>query len=212
MISIKQFTFNYFGVNTYIIFDDTREAALIDCGCINRNEEKILNAFIDDNKLTVKRLLCTHYHFDHVVGNRFISDTYGVVPEIHQGELSARFPNLATQAAAFGITEDFQDVDYKHFIEDEEEIHFGNITLKALLVPGHSPASLAFYCAIENIVFTGDTLFYGSIGRTDLWGGNYNTLIESIRQKLLTLPHPTVIYPGHGQSSTIAVEKLIFNS
>jgi len=207
MIHIKQFTFNYFSVNTYLIYDETSEAALIDCGCMNKTEEAALSSFIKDNSLVIKRLLSTHYHFDHVIGNSFVSNTYHVKPEMHRGERAVNIPTLSMQAMAFGINKSFEDIEPERFIEDGDGIKFGNTILTALLVPGHSPASLAFYCAAEGVVFTGDALFYGSIGRTDLWGGDYHTLISAIRAKLLTLPDITQIYPGHGPASSIFFEK-----
>ncbi|MDR1722902.1 MAG: MBL fold metallo-hydrolase [Tannerella sp.] len=207
MITVKRFTFNYFGENTYLIFDETREAVIIDCGCINRQEETALSGAISDNKLIIKRLLSTHYHFDHVVGNGFIFMEYGISPEMHRNERNDNTPSLDMQARAFRIPGTFKDVETKHFIEENEEVRFGNVRLTALLVPGHSPASLAFYSEADKVVFTGDALFYGSIGRTDLWGGNYNTLITSIKEKLLTLPGNTVVYPGHGESTSVGFEK-----
>ncbi|MDR3250962.1 MAG: MBL fold metallo-hydrolase [Tannerella sp.] len=207
MITVKQFVFNYFGENTYLLYDETREAALIDCGCMTRGEENTLSAFIDEERLTLKRLLCTHYHLDHAIGNAFIFRKYGVKPELHQVERLPDIPTLAMQAASFGISTKFDDIEPERFIEDNDKIYFGASALKALLVPGHSPASLAFYSEADNIAFTGDALFNGSIGRTDLWGGNYEVLISSIKSKLLTLPDRTVIYPGHGLSSSISFEK-----
>jgi glyoxylase-like metal-dependent hydrolase (beta-lactamase superfamily II) len=206
MMTVKTFISNPISVNTYLLYDETREAALIDCGCYNRHEEEALKSFIADNNLILKRLLCTHYHFDHVIGNRFIFDTYGITPEIHRQELGESVPNLTMQARNFGLLKYFEDVDFGHFIEDDEEIRFGTSSLRSLLVPGHSPASLAFYSAADGVVFTGDTLFSDSIGRTDLWGGDYNTLITSIKTRLLTLPRSTVVYPGHEETTTIGSE------
>ncbi|MDR3251976.1 MAG: MBL fold metallo-hydrolase [Tannerella sp.] len=207
MIQVKQFTFNVFSENTYLLYDETREAAVIDCGCMRQHEEKEFSAFIADNHLTLKRLLCTHYHFDHVVGNSFIFGKYGLKPEIHRNERGDTVPTLAMQAEAFGFAATVEDVDTEHYIEDNEELLFGASALQALLVPGHSPASLAFYCKASKTVFSGDTLFQSSIGRTDLWGGNYARLITSIRDRLLTLPDAVKVYPGHGPATSISFEK-----
>ena len=207
MINIKQFTFNFFGENTYLLYDETKEAVIIDCGCINQQEEDTISGFIEENGLTIKRLLSTHYHFDHVVGNTFICNKYDIKPEMHRGEKNGNTPSLNMQASTFGIPTTFEETEPELFIEENDEINFGNSTLKAILVPGHSPASLAFYSKADGIIFTGDTLFAGSIGRTDLWGGDYDKLISGIRGKLITLPDSTVIYPGHGPASTVASEK-----
>jgi glyoxylase-like metal-dependent hydrolase (beta-lactamase superfamily II) len=189
------------------MYDETREAVLIDCGCMNGKEEAILSDFITTHQLDLKRLLCTHYHVDHVIGNAFIYHTYGVKPEIHAGERAVGMPSLKRQIAGFGIASDFEEVATEHFIEDGEEIRFGHSKLKALLVPGHSPASLAYYSEEGKFVITGDSLFQGTIGRTDLWGGDFEILISSIQNKLFTLPDETIVYPGHESSSTIDIEK-----
>ena len=208
MIIVKQFTFNFFGENTYLLYDETKEAVLIDCGCITPYEGEALSGFLNENNLTLKRLLSTHYHFDHVIGNAYIFHRYGIRPEMHRDEKSPTTPTLNMQASKFGIPMNFEDIEPLRNIEDNEEIHFGNSRLKAILVPGHSPASLAFYSEVDNIVFSGDALFKESIGRTDLWGGNYGALISSIRNKLITLPGNTIVYPGHGPSTTIDYEKV----
>ena len=207
MITIKQFTFNFFGENTYLLYDETKEAILIDCGCITPDEGETLSGFLENNGLTLKRLLSTHYHFDHVIGNSYIFHKYGIRTEIHRDEKTATTPTLNMQASKFGVPMSFEDIDPLRNIEDNEEIHFGNSTLKAILVPGHSPASLAFYSEVDHFLISGDALFLGSIGRTDLWGGDYGTLISNIENRLLTLPDNTTVYPGHGPSTTIGNEK-----
>jgi glyoxylase-like metal-dependent hydrolase (beta-lactamase superfamily II) len=207
MIKIQQFTFNFIAVNTYLVYDETKEALLIDCGCMNAGEEAVLSDFISNNRLELKRLLCTHYHIDHIIGNAFIYHTCHLKPEMHAGERMPGMPSLKQQLSGTGITKNFEDIEPERFIEDNEEIHFGNSVLKALLVPGHSPASLAYYSEEDKIVFTGDTLFQGTIGRTDLWGGDHETLVSSIKNRLFTLPDETVIYPGHEFSSIIGIEK-----
>jgi glyoxylase-like metal-dependent hydrolase (beta-lactamase superfamily II) len=207
MTTVKQFTFNFFGENTYLLYDETKEAVLIDCGCFTPDEENTLSGFIDKNNLTLKRLLSTHYHFDHVIGNAYIFHQYGIRPEIHRDEKNANVPTLNMQASEFGIPMNFEEIEPSRNIEDNEEIYFGHSVLKAILVPGHSPAGLAFYSETDKFAIVGDALFYGSIGRTDLWGGDYNILISSIKNRLLTLPDETIVYPGHGLSTTIGAEK-----
>ncbi|MDR0743508.1 MAG: MBL fold metallo-hydrolase [Tannerella sp.] len=207
MITVKQFTFNFFGENTYLLYDETKETVLIDCGCITPDEKNTLSGFIDKNNLILKRLLSTHYHFDHVIGNAYIFHQYGIRPEIHRDEKNANTPTLNMQASKFGISMHFEEIEPLRNIEDNEELHFGHSTLKAILVPGHSPAGLVFYSEADKFIIAGDVLFLGSIGRTDLWGGDYDTLISSIKNRLLTLPDDTTVYPGHGPSTTIGAEK-----
>lgn len=207
MITVKKFIFNLFGENAYLLYDETKEAVLIDCGCATPDEEKTLSDYISDNQLTLKRLLSTHYHFDHVIGNSYIFRAYGIRPEMHRDEKNKNAPTLAMQASLFGVPAHFEEIEPSRNIEDNEEIHFGHSALKALLTPGHSPASLAFYSVADRFIMAGDTIFRCSIGRTDLWGGHYDTLISSIRNRIFTLPDDTVIYPGHGPSTTVAYEK-----
>ena len=206
MITIKPFIFNFFRENTYLLYDQTKEAVLIDCGCMTSHEESVLSEFIDKHQLVLKRLFCTHYHFDHVIGNAYIFHKYGIRPEIHRGEKAAA-PTLRKQALRYGRIVNLEEIEPAVYIEDNEELYFGNSVLKAILVPGHSPASLAYYSEDGQFVISGDTLFPGSIGRTDLFGGDYQTLISNIKNKLLTLPDNTLVYSGHGPATTIGTEK-----
>jgi len=205
MLKIKTFVFNPVMENTYLLYDETQEAAIIDCGASNEKEQKQLADFIKENKLTVKRLLNTHLHFDHLLGNGFIYDTYGLTPEYHKEEES--IAELKKLNIAFSPIK-YKQIDAGRFIEHEEEIAFGNTRLKALFTPGHSAGGLSFYCEKDRCVFTGDTLFHHDIGRTDLPGGNHKILIQSINNHLFTLPDSTVVYPGHEQPTTIEEEKL----
>lgn len=207
MITVKQFQFNFVGENTYLLFDETKEAVLIDCGCMTPEEENTLKSFISLNNLSLKKYLCTHLHFDHIIGNSFVLNTYGLNPEANYLDVE-HLPKVSTQMASMGIQlPEIADIPIKHYIKDGDIIQFGNSELKALLVPGHSPGSLAFYCEADGFVIVGDALFKGSIGRTDLWMGNYETLIHSINKQLLTLPDSTTVYSGHGESTTIKQEK-----
>ena len=208
MINVKSFVFNFFRENTYLLYDQTNEAILIDCGCITQYEENVLSGFIEAHNLKLKRLLCTHYHFDHVIGNTFIFHKYGIQPELHSDELSANSPTLQMQALRYGRNMQFEEIEPVRFINDNEELNFGASVLKAILVPGHSLGSLAFYSEADHFLISGDVLFAGSIGRTDLFGGNYNQLITGIKNSILPLPDNTVVYPGHGPATTIGVEKI----
>ncbi len=203
---IKRFEFNPVEENTYILYDETGEAAIIDCGAFFKEEKDELKAFIEDNNLTIKHLLCTHLHLDHVFGNRFIFDTYHIKPEYNLEE-ERQSPALAEQGRRFGMKIQDEFIIAEHYLKEADTISFGNITLKTLSVPGHSPASLCFYSEANACIFTGDAIFRGSIGRTDLWGGNTQLLLQGIREKILSLPEDTAIYPGHGPVTTVQYEK-----
>jgi glyoxylase-like metal-dependent hydrolase (beta-lactamase superfamily II) len=205
-MQIRKYEFNRVAVNTYLLYDETREAALIDCGVSTGEERTKLKEYLTHQGLQLKVLLNTHLHFDHVLGNRFIYETYGLKPQYHEAE--EQMPDLKIQAAAFGLPVDYEPVKAGNFISDGDLIQFGTTSLKALLTPGHSPGSLSYYCEKDRCVFTGDALFRHDIGRTDLWGGDEDTLIHAIRNSLLTLPDDTEIYPGHGPASNIKEEKL----
>ena len=207
MITIKTFEVNYFSENTYLLYDDTREAVLIDCGCSRREEELMLSNFITENNLTLKHYLCTHLHLDHIFGNEFIYNTYGLRPEAHKADVEG-LPSAERQAEAFGLQFPLKEITVEKYIAGGETIRFGESELTALSVPGHSPGSLAFYSEKSGYVFSGDALFAGSIGRTDLWGGNQDVLIAAIKDKLLSLPDDTIVYPGHGTETTIFNEKM----
>jgi len=202
---IYKFEFNQIEENTYLIQDETNNAVIIDCGVFFPEEEVQLKQFVEKNNLTPTRLLNTHLHLDHAFGNRFIYETYGILPEYNKAEES--MPCLRDQARNFNIMVNDPDIQAINYIEDGDIITVGSIQLKALLIPGHSPGSLCFYSEEGACVFTGDVLFNGSIGRSDLWGGDLNRLISGIVEKLLTLPDDTVVYPGHGPSTTIGDEK-----
>ena len=205
MLQIKQFEFNPIEENTFLVFDETKEAVIIDCGAYYEEEKEILKKYISEKKLSLKRLLNTHLHLDHSFGNKFIYDTYGIVPEYHQSE--ENIPSLEEQAAAFGFKIDNGNACAKKYIKDGDIISFGHTNLEAILVPGHSPGGLCFLSTKDKVLFSGDVLFQGSVGRSDLWGGNYQQLISGIKNKLLILSDETVVYPGHGSATTIGKEK-----
>lgn len=207
MITIKSFEVNYFSENTYLLYDETKEAVLIDCGCMRKEEQDELSGFIADNGLKLKRYLCTHLHLDHVLGSEFIFNTYGLKPEAHKADVE-KLPKAEEQAKAFGLQMSVKDIPVEKYIVNEEVIKFGKSELIVLTVPGHSPGSVTFYNKKNGFVIVGDALFCGSVGRTDLWGGNQEVLIAAIKNKLLTLPDETVVYCGHGPETRIIDEKL----
>ncbi|MEM9849976.1 MAG: MBL fold metallo-hydrolase [Bacteroidota bacterium] len=206
MTEIASFTFNPFQENTYIIYEAGGECIIIDPGCYQPEEKATLIDFIQKKELTPVRLLNTHCHIDHVFGNRFVADTYGLGLEIPAGELMVL--NAVPQIAQmYGLSYPEPSPVPTRFIAEGEIIEFGSTELKTLLTPGHSPASMSFYCEAAQFLIAGDVLFDGSIGRTDLPGGDMDTLLESIRTQFLVLPDEVVVYPGHMSSTTIGKER-----
>ena len=205
-MTIKTFTFNPFQENTYLVWDETNEAVLIDAGMLFDNEKSTLKQFIEDNNLVLKRVLNTHLHIDHQFGNKFMFDAFGIAPEAGE-EDEFLLATANSQAEMFGLpyTEIPQKLD--KYITDSQIIKFGDSEFIALHTPGHSPGSYCLYCEKAGVVFAGDVLFSGSIGRTDLPRGDYATLIKSIQNRLLPLPDFTVVYCGHGPTTTIGEEK-----
>lgn len=205
-MTIKTFTFNPFQENTYLVYDETNEAVIIDAGCLQNPEKQSLKIFIEDNKLILKRVINTHLHLDHQFGNKFLFDTYGIAAEAGEAD-EFLLDNVIAQARSFGFPINEEAQPLGGYIVENQEVKFGNSSLKAIHVPGHSPGSMAFYSEKEGILIAGDVLFQGSIGRTDLPQGDYATLILSISKKLLVLPDFTVVYCGHGPTTTIGSEK-----
>jgi hydroxyacylglutathione hydrolase len=205
MLEIYSFTFNPFQENTYVLFDDTLNAVVIDPGCSDADERAEIADFIDQKKLRVVMLLNTHCHVDHVLGNYFIKEKYKVKLWIHRNDEPV-LKAVKVYAPNYGIP-DYSEATPDEYLEEGQTIKFGNTELKVLFVPGHSPGHVAFYHEESKSVISGDVLFYNSIGRTDLPGGNFNMLIESIHKKLFTLPNETRVFPGHGPATTIETEK-----
>ena len=206
-MTIKSFVFSPFQENTYIVYDETNEAVIIDPGCYDDAEKQELSKFIATNKLQVKRLLNTHLHIDHQFGNHFVAETYNLLPEVCK-EDEFLLERIESQYQMFGLKMEGKAQKLGEYIVENQLIKFGNSQFISLYVPGHSPGSMAFYSEENALVFSGDVLFRGSIGRTDLPGGDYAQLIQSIQHNLLILPDSTVVYSGHGPSTTIGYEKL----
>lgn len=205
-MTIKTFTFNPFQENTYLIYDETGNAAIIDAGCLQQSERLFLKNFISENELTLKKVLNTHLHLDHQFGNKFLFETYGISPEVGEEDVFL-LENVAQQAAMFGLPLQESAQQPGAFLTDKQRIVVGNMELLALHCPGHSPGSMCLYAEKDGVLFAGDVLFQGSIGRTDLQKGDYATLICSITTQLLVLPDETVVYSGHGATTTIGNEK-----
>lgn len=206
MIHIKAFTFSPVQENTYVLYNENSNAIIIDPGCYGNAEQETLKLFIDEKKLTVIQLLNTHCHLDHVFGNKWVHETFGVELYMHSNE-EIVLEYAPTSGQKWGLPFDNYDGPL-HFLEEGDTIKLDNDELKILLAPGHSPGSICFYCKAQNFVIGGDVLFFESIGRTDLPGGNHQLLLKSIKENLFILPNETVVYNGHGQSTTIGHEKL----
>lgn len=206
MATVVSFTFNPFQENTYLVYDDSGECAVFDPGCLEKHEQQTLQQFIEKNNLRPVRLINTHCHIDHIFGNRFIADTYGLELEIHPGELPVL--HRAREVSDFyGVPYPEPSPEPTRFLQPGEVVSFGNTALQALFTPGHSPASLCFFSESDRFVIAGDVLFFQSIGRTDLPGGNYDVLIDSIETQLLPLGDEVKVYPGHGPATFIGYEK-----
>ena len=207
MLSIQSFVFNPIQENTYLVADtQTKEALVIDAGCLFPEEQQELAQMIQKQELSLRYVLNTHLHLDHCFGNAFLKREFGISPWAHEGDENT-LNMIQAYAQSFGIP--FHDVPEPigKYLHEGDEITLGAYTFQVLEVPGHSKGGLAFYCASEKVVFTGDSLFHYSIGRTDLPGGDYSTLITSVLNKLMTLPGDTKVYCGHGPSTTISEEQ-----
>ena len=204
MLKIKSFTFNPYQENTYLIFDDSKEAVVVDPGNYEAYENESISKFIDENKLQLKKIILTHCHLDHCLGNKYLNQKYGAELLIPFDERDL-YKNVENIATLFGFA-NYSHLDENKYLKEKDKIEFGNIKLDVLFLPGHSPGHLAFYCKKENICFSGDVLFYNSIGRTDLPGGDHNALINSIKNKLFLLNPDTIIYSGHGQKTILKNE------
>lgn len=206
MISIKIFAFNAYSENTYVLYDETNECVIIDPGMYDGSEQNELANFIKEKALKPVLLLNTHCHLDHVFGNKFVFDTWGLKPQFHIGELPIlqAVPGYAPQ---MGFSHYELSPEPDTFLEETGTITFGNSSLDLIFAPGHSPAHLCFYSKTDKFLIGGDVLFYRSIGRTDLPGGNHQQLINNIETKLFLLPDDCKVYPGHGPATTIGFEK-----
>lgn len=206
MINVKCFTFNAFQENTYIVYQEGSEnCIIIDPGCSTQEEDSTIERFIEANKLVPRRLINTHCHIDHVLGNAFISKRYGLKLEAHINE-KPLLESCDTIGKMYGIP--FRgSPGISVYLNEGENIVLDNLEFEILLTPGHSPGSLSLYSSSDKILISGDVLFYSSIGRTDLPGGNYQTLIDSIKTQLMVLPEDVNVYPGHGPVTTIGFEK-----
>ncbi len=206
MIQVKKFTFNPFQENTYVLYDETKECVIIDPGCYGKDEQKQLADFIEVKGLNPVKLLNTHAHVDHVLGNYFVSKTYNLELGMHELDL----PTLALvpqSCSLYGIPGYELSPEPSYYLNENDVITFGNSSLTVLFGPGHAPGHVAFYSKEDAFVINGDILFQGSIGRTDLPGGDFEVLKKTIFETMFALPDNTLVYCGHGGETTIGEEK-----
>ncbi len=206
MLTVKAFSFNPVEENTYILYNEKRECCIIDPGCYFPEEKEEFKRFIEENNLRPILLLNTHCHLDHVFGNKFVHDTWGLLLHIHEKEK----PMLELAPASGQIWQlPFENYEGELiFIKENSRIEIGHDEVEVRFTPGHSPGHVCFYDEADGFAISGDVLFNGSIGRTDLPGGDFHTLINSIQTQLFTLPDDTKIYCGHGPMTTIGFEKM----
>lgn len=205
-VSVKVLRFNSFVVNTYVVFNPKKECILIDPGCTTASEEDQLLNFLRTNQLTVKYLINTHVHLDHIFGNYLIKQAYRVPLVMHKEGLYL-FKQSRTLQYFYGFN-GYRETEPDIFVDQDDLVNVSDFTLKVIYVPGHAPGHIALYDKVSRTCFTGDVLFKGSVGRTDLWGGDAEQLYHSVNAKLFALPNDTIVYPGHGPSTTIGEAKV----
>lgn len=205
MLKVQKFTFNPYRENTYIVFNELRQCAIIDPGMYDANEQNEISGYIKEHQLNPILLLNTHAHIDHVLGNKYVFDNWGLKPQMNEGELPFLHAVIG-YAPQMGIRYE-PSPDPEQFLPETGDVLLGNDRFELIFAPGHSAAHLCFYAPEENFLIGGDVLFYNSIGRTDLPGGNHQQLLESIKTKLWRLPDDCIVYAGHGPETTIGFEK-----
>ena len=205
-MKIKSFVFNPFQENTYIIYDATKECVIIDPGCYSEAEKNTLKQFIENKKLKPVKLINTHCHIDHILGNKFTVEEWDIKLHIHKADLPL-IENAGEISRMYNLT-NYEGSPYpKKFLSHGDLLTFGENSFKILFTPGHAPGHICLYNKENNILIAGDLIFKESIGRTDLPGGDYNTLIQSITNNIIPLPKETKIFCGHGPSTNLDYEK-----
>ena len=206
MIQVETFVFSPFQENTYVLFDETHECVIVDPGCLEVREENRLVDYIEKNQLKPVKLINTHLHLDHVFGSAFVVDRWDIEIWAHPDD-AFMIPNTVDHARQFGVSMGANPPAINHSIQHNDILSFGQSQLKVIHVPGHSPGCVAFYDEAGGQLFSGDILFRGSVGRSDLPGGNHEQLINGINQRLMSLPDEVKVFPGHGPITTIGWEK-----
>lgn len=205
MLTIETFTFNPYQENTYLLIDQEGNCVIIDPGMHSLQEQSYFKDFIVNNNLKPTLLLNTHCHIDHVLGNHFINENWGLKPNFHEFEVPV-LVSVENYAPQMGFRYETSPIP-ETFLQDKEIIEFGGHKIEAIFAPGHSPGHLCYYIDDQKILIGGDVLFQNSIGRTDLPGGDHQTLLNSIQKRIYTLPENVEVYPGHGPTTTIGFEK-----
>ena len=204
---ITRFIVNMIEENCYLVWDEAGQAALIDCGAFYPEEQKAISDFIAQKGLTLTRLLNTHGHFDHIFGASFVYDTSGVPIELCDAERQTYESSVEQMARFMHRPIPLQLPPEARYFKDGDTLQVGSLTARVIATPGHTPGGVCFYFEEEGVLFSGDSLFRGEIGRCDLPGGNEIQLIEGLRQRILTLPPEVQVLPGHGDATTIATER-----
>jgi len=205
MIQIQGFTFNPFEENTYVLYDETKECVIIDPGCYDANERQELVDFIKSEELKPVKLLNTHGHIDHVCGNSFVAKKYNIGLEMHKEDLQT-LHSLPQVSHLYGLHAE-ESIEPSVFLNEGDIVKFGNSSLEIVFTPGHSPGSICFVSKENKFIIGGDVLFHGSIGRTDLPGGDHEALLSNIREKLFVLGDDFAVFSGHGEQTSIDFEK-----
>ncbi len=205
MVRVHAFTFNPFMENTYVLSDESGECIIIDPGCYEKGEQEALTSALEKEECQPVRLINTHCHIDHVLGNKFVADHYGLSLEMHELDVPL-LHSVADYAPMYGFRYD-PSPEPASFLKEGDKVTFGNSELEVLHVPGHAPGHIVLLCRDQEFIIGGDVLFRGGIGRTDLPGGEHNTLIRGIKEKLLPIGDAWTVYPGHGEPTTLGEEK-----
>ncbi|WP_251620653.1 MBL fold metallo-hydrolase [Odoribacter lunatus] len=205
-MEVQIFVNNPWEENTVVLYDDTREAAVVDCGCFTEKEREMLVSFLEKRGLVPKVLLNTHLHPDHIFGNEFMKDTYHLETQASR-EDDFLIEHAVSFAAMLGISGIAQPPAVGTYLQDGDVVVFGNTSLEVIAIPGHSPGGLCFYNRKDKILVTGDVLFAGSVGRSDFPGGDGEKLLSGIRERLFVLEDDVKVIPGHGPMTTIGGEK-----
>ena len=205
-MKIKRFVFNPFQENTFVLYDESKECVIIDPGCYEKAEEEELENFISENGLKPVALLNTHCHIDHILGNQFVAEKWGVELQMHKDDLPL-LENAGQVSKMYGLQNYSGSPFPKHFLKEGDKFTFGESKLDVIFTPGHAPGHICFYSKKYNFIISGDVIFQMSIGRTDLPFGDFDTLIKSITEKIFPLPGQTQIHCGHGPSTVLNYER-----
>jgi len=205
-MNIKRFVTNAIGENCYLVWDDSRELAIIDCGVWDKLKEEKIARYIEENGLHPCMALQTHMHFDHIMGLPFLHRRYGLLPQCHA--LEQPIYEAAPDMVSSWFGQEMEPlVPVGEYLVDQQQLQLGHTTIRVLHTPGHTPGGLCFYLPSEKLLFSGDTLFQGSVGRSDLPGGNVQDLLRGIWKQILSLPDEVVVFPGHGPETTVGDER-----